>query len=133
VDRNNELIADLYQEFHPAVVRAVKHIIDTGHRNGIWVGMCGEMAGNPLATTMLLGLGLDEFSMVPSVIPEIKNIIRSTQYAHAVEVASRAVTLSTSLEVRALLSEDLRERHPALFASLPNGNNGGHDEHSATH
>ncbi len=133
VDRNNELIADLYQEFHPAVVRAVKHIIDTGHRNGIWVGMCGEMAGNPLATTMLLGLGLDEFSMVPSVIPEIKNIIRSTPHAHAVEVASRAVTLSTSLEVRALLSEDLRERHPALFASLPNGNNGGHDEHSATH
>lgn len=133
VDRNNELIADLYQEFHPAVVRAVKQIIDTGHRNGIWVGMCGEMAGNPLATTMLLGLGLDEFSMVPSVIPEIKNIIRSTPHAHAVELASRAVTLSTSLEVRALLSEDLRARHPALFASLPNGNNGGHDEHPATH
>lgn len=133
VDRNNELIADLYQEFHPAVVRAVKHIIDTGHRNGIWVGMCGEMAGNPLATTMLLGLGLDEFSMVPSVIPEIKNIIRSTPHAHAVELASHAVTLSTSLEVRALLSEDLRARHPALFASLPNGNNGGHDEHPATH
>lgn len=133
VDRNNELIADLYQEFHPAVVRAVKQIIDTGHRNGIWVGMCGEMAGNPLATTMLLGLGLDEFSMVPSVIPEIKNIIRSTPHAHAVELASHAVTLSTSLEVRALLSEDLRARHPALFASLPNGNNGGHDEHPATH
>jgi phosphotransferase system enzyme I (PtsI) len=123
VDRNNELISNLYQEFHPAVLRAIKHTIDTGHRNGIWVGMCGEMAGNPLATALLLGLGLDEFSMVPSVIPEIKKIIRSVPHQEAQQLAERALALSTSLDVRELLRADLLRRDPDILSTVENGNN----------
>ncbi len=127
VDRNNELIADLYQEFHPAVLRAVKATIDTGHRNGIWVGMCGELAGNPLATTLLLGLGLDEFSMVPSVIPEVKKIIRSTNFAEAQQLAAKALTLSTTFEVREFLHEDILRRNPELVRTMVTGGSAGED------
>lgn len=125
VDRNNELIADLYQEFHPAVIRAIKAIIDTGHRNNIWVGMCGEMAGNPLATVLLLGLGLDEFSMVPSVIPEVKKIIRSTSYEDAQRIAGEALQLPTSRQVRDYLEAYVRERQPQLMAALLNDDTNG--------
>ncbi len=121
VDRDNDLIADLFQEFHPAVLRAVKQIIDTGHRHGIWVGRCGEMAGNPVATTLLLGFGLDEFSMVPSVIPEVKKIIHTTRYDEALQVAEKALSLSTSVEIREYLTEHLRGKYPELFVSLLNG------------
>lgn len=127
VDRNNELIADMYQEFHPAVLRAVKSVIDTGHANGIWVGMCGELAGNPLATVMLLGFGLDEFSMVPSVIPEVKKIIRSTDYEEARAVAQHVLRLPISTQVRAYLEEFMRERHPQLMSAILNNGNGDFD------
>jgi phosphoenolpyruvate-protein phosphotransferase (PTS system enzyme I) len=130
VDRNNELIADLYQEFHPAVLRAIKITIDTGQRNGIWVGMCGELAGNPLATTLLLGMGLDEFSMVPSVIPEIKRIIRSTSHEEARMLADQALALSTSLEVRELLRSDLLRRHPDIVNTMINGGNETSEAHT---
>ncbi|MBE0645865.1 MAG: phosphoenolpyruvate--protein phosphotransferase [Bacteroidetes bacterium] len=129
VDRNNELIADLYQEFHPAVIRAVKSIIATGHANGIWVGMCGELAGNPLATVMLLGLGLDEFSMVPSVIPEVKKIIRSTSYEDAKGVAETVLRMPVASEVRAYLESYMRERYPHFMATLLNGENGDNGNH----
>ncbi len=128
VDRNNELIADLYQEFHPAVIRAVKSIIDTGHANNIWVGMCGELAGNPLATVLLLGLGLDEFSMVPSVIPEVKKIIRSTNFEDAKVVAEGALRLPTASHIREHMEAFMRERYPHFMATLSNGENGVHDE-----
>ena len=124
VDRNNELIADMYQEFHPAVLRAIRTTIDTGHANGVWVGMCGEMAGNPLATVLLLGLGLDEFSMVPSVIPEIKKIIRTTPYDEARRIAEDVLRLPTSMAVRASLEAYMRERHPRVMAAMANGENG---------
>jgi phosphotransferase system enzyme I (PtsI) len=132
VDRNNELIADLYQEFHPAVLRAIRSTIDTGHANGLWVGMCGEMAGNPLATLLLLGLGLDEFSMVPSVIPEVKKIVRSSSYKEARKVAAEALRLANALEVREYLSTYMHERFPELFATMVNGMNG-HDENGGEH
>ncbi|PLX31428.1 MAG: phosphoenolpyruvate--protein phosphotransferase [Ignavibacteria bacterium] len=127
VDRNNELIADLYQEFHPAVLRAIKHTIDTGHANGLWVGMCGEMAGNPLATLLLLGMGLDEYSMVPSVIPEVKTIIRSTPFTEAKAVADEALSLSNSFDVRSFLYTYMRDHFPELYASWMTGENGEND------
>ncbi|MBN1446706.1 MAG: phosphoenolpyruvate--protein phosphotransferase [Bacteroidetes bacterium] len=124
VDRNNELIADLYQELHPAVLRAIKITIDTGHRHGLWVGMCGEMAGNPLATVLLLGLGLDEFSMVPSVIPEVKKIIRSTTYTEAKGIAQEVLQKSNSLDIRTFLTEYMEQRYPELLVGMLNGDNG---------
>jgi phosphoenolpyruvate-protein phosphotransferase (PTS system enzyme I) len=121
VDRNNILISDMYQEFHPSVLKAVKQIIDTGHANGIWVGMCGEMAGKPLATSLLLGLGLDEFSVVPSVIPEIKEIIRGTTIAEARELAEAALRQKTTDDVKTLLNDHTRRRYPQFFNSQQNG------------
>ena len=121
VDRNNLLISDRYQEFHPAVLKVIKQVIDIGHANDIWVGMCGEMAGNPLATILLLGLGLDEFSMVPSIIPEIKEIVRSTTFAEAQLLAEHALECKTTPEVKHLLTEFFEQRHPEFFTSLQNG------------
>ena len=76
VDRGNEMISNMFQEFHPAVIRALKKIIDSAHKNNIVVSICGEMASVPAATSVLIGLGIDELSVIPSVLPEIKQIIR---------------------------------------------------------
>ncbi|MBU1422009.1 MAG: phosphoenolpyruvate--protein phosphotransferase, partial [Bacteroidetes bacterium] len=97
VDRGNNIISDLYQEFHPSVIRTIKHIIDAGHQNGKWVGMCGEMAGDPLATILLLGLELDEFSVVSAVLPEIKKIIRSVEFSEAQKIAKKVLKMNTAL------------------------------------
>ncbi len=117
VDRSNDLIVNLYQEFHPSVLRAIKHVIDTAHAEGIWVGMCGEMAGNPLASVLLLGLGLDEFSMVPSVIPEVKKILRNTAYTEARQIAAESLEKATSAEVKDFLTGYLHNRFPEIFQS----------------
>ncbi|MFH0763292.1 MAG: phosphoenolpyruvate--protein phosphotransferase [Candidatus Omnitrophota bacterium] len=99
VDRVNEKVAYLYEPAHPAVLRLIKNIIDSAHKAGVKVGMCGEMAGEPSFVLILLGLGLDEFSMPPQVIPEIKYIIRSVAFKHAQEIADKAMQLSTGTEV----------------------------------
>ncbi|HET6451781.1 MAG TPA: phosphoenolpyruvate--protein phosphotransferase, partial [Spirochaetia bacterium] len=77
VDRGNEKVAYLYEPFHPGVLRLIRMTIESGHAHGIPVGMCGELAGDPLATVVLLGMGLDSFSMGPIGIPQIKRIVRS--------------------------------------------------------
>jgi phosphotransferase system enzyme I (PtsI) len=92
VDRGNEIVSDLYQEFDPAVLRTIRHIIKEAHKHKIPVGMCGEMAGDPLATLLLLGLGLDEFSVIPTILPEIKKIIRSVSLKDAQKLAVKAMT-----------------------------------------
>ncbi|MBM3249923.1 MAG: phosphoenolpyruvate--protein phosphotransferase [Candidatus Omnitrophica bacterium] len=99
VERVNEKVAYLYEPAHPAVLRLIKNIIDSGHNAGIRVGMCGEMAGEPSLSLILLGLGLDEFSMPPQVIPELKYIIRAVTFKQAQEIASEALKLSTGKEV----------------------------------
>lgn len=114
VDRDNAAVADLYQQFNPAVLRTVKTIIDAGHRRNVWVGMCGEMAGDPLATILLVGLGLDEFSTVPTTLPEIKKIIRSVRSKDARRVAERALTLETDEDIRTFLARTTRKLIPEL-------------------
>jgi phosphotransferase system enzyme I (PtsI) len=99
VDRINEKIAYLYEPAHPAVLRLLRTIIDTGHSKKIWVGMCGEMAGDPLLTPALVGLGLDEISTSPLLLPEIKKIIRSVSYKECKIIADYALTLATGQEV----------------------------------
>jgi len=96
VDRGNPQVAYLYQELHPAILRQIKAVIDAGHRHGRWVGMCGEMAANPLATMILIGMGLDEFSMSPEILPEIKKIIRSCTHAEAKACADEALQARTT-------------------------------------
>lgn len=99
VDRINEKIAYLYEPAHPAVLRLLRTIIDTGHSKNIWVGLCGEMSGDTLLTPVLVGLGLDEISTSPVMLPEIKKIIRSITYEESKYIASHALTLSTGADV----------------------------------
>lgn len=114
VDRTNDIVSDLYQEFHPAVIRFLRRIIERGRSKNVWVGMCGEMAGDPLATVLLVGLGLDEFSVVPSVLPEIKKIIRSIRYEEAKNVAHHVLSLQTEDEIKGYLKEYMREKFPEI-------------------
>lgn len=114
VDRANTFVSDLYQEFHPAVLKAVQFVIEHGHRKKVWVGMCGEMAGDPLATLLLVGLGLDEFSVNPSVLPEIKKIIRATRYKEARKIAKKALTMHSEDEVKEYLTSIVKEKFPDI-------------------
>jgi phosphotransferase system enzyme I (PtsI) len=114
VDRGNDVVSGLYQEFHPAVLRFLRRIIERGKKRDVWVGMCGEMAGDPMATILLLGLGLDEFSVVPKVLPEIKKIIRSVKLREAKRIAKHALSLQTEDEVKAYLRSIMKERFPDI-------------------
>lgn len=109
VDRTNEKVAYLYEPAHPAVLRMIKSIIDAAHNAGIWVGMCGEMAGEPAFALLLLGLGLDEFSMPASVMPEMKYMIRSITMEQARDIAAQALRLSTGKEIEEFSQRRLRE------------------------
>ncbi len=109
VDRTNEKIAYLYEPTHPAVLRMIKNVIDAAHKAGIEVGMCGEMAGEQAFVLILLGLGLDEFSMPPFVIPEVKYIIRSVTLKQAQEISNQALLLDTGKQVEEFCQEKLKK------------------------
>jgi len=109
VDRANEKVAYLYEPTHPAVLRMIKNIIEAAHNAGIWVGMCGEMAGVPAFVLILLGMGLDEFSVPPLAIPEIKFIIRSVTLKEVQDIAKEVLKLSTGKQVEEFCQIKLRE------------------------
>lgn len=102
VDRMNERISYLYEPLHPAVLRLIKNVIDASHRAGKWTGMCGEMAGDIAVAPILLGMGLDEFSMSPVSIPRVKKVIRSLTINEAEEIATKALIYETPEEIRNL-------------------------------
>ncbi len=91
VDRTNERVAYLASPFHPAVLKLIDRTIQKAHEKGRWVGLCGEMAGDPLAAPLLLGMGLDEFSMSPSAIPTIKELIRRLDAKDCQQIAKEAM------------------------------------------
>jgi phosphotransferase system enzyme I (PtsI) len=100
VDRSNGMISGMFQEFHPAVIRALKMIIDTAHKNGIKVSICGEMASIPLASAVLVGLDVDELSVVPSIYPKIKQIIRKMKFSEAKKFTEKILELPTEKEIK---------------------------------
>ena len=108
-DRVNASVAPLASGFQPAVLRLVRDVVAAAHARGKWVGLCGELAGEPLAIPILLGLGLDEFSMNPPAIPPAKQIIRALTLDQAQKVARAALELDSPDAVQALV----RERIPA--------------------
>ena len=110
VDRMNESIGSLYQPLHPGVLRLIKHVIDASHEQGKFTGMCGELASDPVATMILLGLGLDEFSMTASSIPLIKKILRSVSKAECEEVANKALAMDTAEEITEYAKSVLAEK-----------------------
>jgi phosphotransferase system enzyme I (PtsI) len=117
VDRGNEAIAELYEPLHPAVLRAIRTVVEAGQRFGIRVGICGEMAGEPLYAVLLLGLGLTELSVSPYLVPEIKTILRASTYDEAVTLAQRCLGLATPSEVRTVVLEFMSRRFPQHFSS----------------
>ncbi len=99
VDRVNEKIAHLYEPAHPAIIRLIKMIVDAGHKEGIEVAMCGEMTGDSLYSVLLLGLGIDTFSVSPVVLPEIKKVIRSLSKQNAKKFVEKVLSFTTADEV----------------------------------
>ena len=115
VDRGNERIAYLYQHLHPAILRMIKQIIMAGHQEGVWVGMCGEMASDPLSTLILIGMDLDEFSVSPIAVPEIKKIIRSTEYREAARIAKKVLQFDRPSEVERFMTKVVRKKFKNLI------------------
>lgn len=109
VDRINEKIAYLYEPAHPAVLRLIKTIIENGHSKNIWIGLCGEMSGDPVLTPVLVGLGLDEISTSPVMLPEIKKIVRSVSYAECQEISKHVLSLKNGVEVTEFLRSKYKE------------------------
>ncbi len=107
-DRGNEQLQSLYQPLDPAVIRLIQQVIETAHRFGKKVGLCGELAGEPIAIPLLLGLGLDEFSMTPAAIPYAKELIRALSIAEAREIARQAILLPSAADVTRYLKDVLR-------------------------
>ena len=107
-DRMNETVSYLYQPLNPSLLRLIKMTIDGGHKEGKWVGMCGEMAGDSMAAPLLLGLGLDEFSMSATSILEARKVINNLSYADMQKLAEKALECSTEDEVIELLRANLQ-------------------------
>jgi len=108
-DRMSEKVSYLYQPLNPSILRLIKLTIDGAHKEGKWCGMCGEMAGDELAAPLLLGLGLDEFSMSASSILQTRKMIRSLSYAEMKVMAAEALNKGTSDEVLALVKATLKK------------------------
>src|SRR5437016_9799943 len=115
VDRLNEKIAHLYEPTHPAIVRLIKATVEAGRRNGIWVGVCGEMAGDPALVPLLLGLDIDELGAAFSVVPQVKFLIRRLKLSEARQLADFALNCESGSEILARSQALARRIAPGLF------------------
>ncbi|OQB21122.1 MAG: Phosphoenolpyruvate-protein phosphotransferase [candidate division BRC1 bacterium ADurb.Bin183] len=109
VDRVNERVAHLYQPYNPAILRLIRDTIIAAHKNNIWVGLCGEMAADPMTAVILLGLGIDELSMGPIAIPEVKRVIRSVRLADAKRLTEEILQMGTAAEIKRLVAAYARQ------------------------
>ena len=110
VDRVNDRIAHLYEPTHPAVLRTIKMVVDEAHRRKLPVAVCGEMAGDPVYTALLLGLGVDELSMSPASLLAVKYVVRAMTMADARQLAADALALTDPKEIYARAEEFYRTR-----------------------
>jgi phosphotransferase system enzyme I (PtsI) len=115
VDRVNESVAYLYEPAHPAVLRLIETTVDAGHGHGIWVGLCGEMAANPVLTPLLLGFDLDELSVAPAAVPLVKDVVRSVRHERARALAKAALECKSAAEVLELCRTLIREVAPEVL------------------
>ena len=107
IDRVNEHVAHMYQPLHPAILRLLHQTVEAGHRAGIPVAMCGEMAGEPLYIPILLGLGLDELSMNPMSVPRVKRIIRMASHKKAKKFLNKVMALKTTEEINTYVKQEM--------------------------
>ncbi|HTL56205.1 MAG TPA: phosphoenolpyruvate--protein phosphotransferase [Candidatus Limnocylindrales bacterium] len=115
VDRMNEKIAHLYEPTHPAIVRLIKATVDAAHRHQVWVSVCGEMASDPVLAPLLLGLGVDELSVSPPLVPPVKFLIRRLKLSEAKALADFALECESAGEILARCQELARQSAPSLF------------------
>jgi phosphotransferase system enzyme I (PtsI) len=114
IDRINEHVAYMYQPFHPAILRMIQQVVNAADKAGITVSLCGEMAGDPLCVSILLGLGLNDLSMNARTIPIIKKVIRALSLKQAREDFRNVIRLTTAKEVRNYILDRMRELLPEL-------------------
>jgi phosphotransferase system enzyme I (PtsI) len=110
-DRMSEKVANLYQPLNPAILRLIKMTSDGANKNNIWTGVCGEMAAEPLAIPLLIGLGIEALSMSSASILKIKNIVLNVSYSDCVELVNQALDAATSMEVETLVKDFLQSRN----------------------
>jgi phosphotransferase system enzyme I (PtsI) len=115
VDRGNEKMAQFYEPGHPAVLRLIRRTVNAGHDANIKVSVCGEMASDPTLAIILMGLGIDSFSMSPTSIPQIKRAIRSIRLSDAEELARQALRLSTGPEVEEFMATEITKLVPDFY------------------
>ncbi|MFA7330569.1 MAG: phosphoenolpyruvate--protein phosphotransferase [Candidatus Delongbacteria bacterium] len=126
VDRNNHTVAHLYRSLHPAVLRSIRLTVEAARRAGIWVGLCGELAGDPAALMLLLGLGLDELSVSPVLLPEIKLLVRALRMEDCRTFTDRVMSLGDADSIQAACDEVLRGQFgdlPLWRPAAPQGDN----------
>ena len=111
IDRGNSYVAQMYEPLHPAVLRMIKQTVDAGHKQGIEVSLCGEMAGDVYTTPVLVGLGLDELSMRPSAIPHVKRLLRHSHFSDLNSLSQALLQCSDSKQTKKLLNEYLATHH----------------------
>jgi phosphotransferase system enzyme I (PtsI) len=114
-DRTNEKVSHLYEPTHPAILRLIKMTVDAAHAHGIWAGVCGEIAGDPVLAPLLVGLGVDELSAAPAVIDQVKYIIRRIKMDEARALADFALASESPTEIFARCIEFARATAPSLF------------------
>ncbi len=114
-DRTNERVSHLYEPTHPAIIRLIKITVDAAHANGIWAGVCGEIAGDPVLTPLLIGLGVDELSAAPPVIAQVKYMIRRLKLSEAQALAEYALRSESPTGIHARCMELARASAPSLF------------------
>jgi phosphotransferase system enzyme I (PtsI) len=117
MDRDNERLAHLYEPLEPSVLRSIRHTVESAHRYDRWVGICGEMAGDPRAAVLLIGLGVDELSMSCFDLPRVKAAIRSVRFDTAREIAKQALALSSAAQVKELLRNRLETLLPSFLVA----------------
>ena len=116
-DRTNEKVSHLYEPTHPAIIRLIKTTVDAAHHHGIWVGVCGEIAGDPVLAPLLIGLGVDELSAAPTVVAQVKYIVRRLRLTEAQALAEFALHCESPVEIHARCRELARQTAPSLFES----------------
>ncbi len=115
VDRGNEKVSEWFRPAHPAVLRLIKQVVDEAKRVGKEVGICGEMAADPIFSFFFVGIGLDELSMSPVAIPEIKDIVRNIYHREAVEIASQVLESTSSSQVELVLKRHFYLKFPETY------------------
>ena len=115
VDRMNEKIAHLYEPTHPAILRLIKMTVEAARARQVWVSVCGEMAGDPALVPLLIGLGVDELSAAPALLPQLKYLVRRLKLSDARELAEFALDCESATEILARSQALAQRAAPSLF------------------